>query len=206
MNTNRPLLFLDMDGVIADFNTGVCKAHNVPFPYDNPAHRGVWDMQDLWKMTASEFWAPCNNDPEFWDSLGKMHDADRIIELACQFFRVDEIAILTAPSNDPQCVPGKRRWMQRYYPLLAGNMIFAKKKHFLAGPDRILIDDKPENVNQFTAAGGIGIYVPRPWNHLHDLSNETVPYLYAQLYAWACSRFLDKHAGSARSLTDLGAS
>ena len=39
-------------------------------------------------------------------------------------------------------------------------MIFAKEKKFLGGPERVLLDDKRENLNEFKKAGGIEIMVP----------------------------------------------
>ena len=50
--------FLDMDGVIADFVGGICHAHNRPYPYDEPAALGVWDIEKLWSMSAAEFCSP----------------------------------------------------------------------------------------------------------------------------------------------------
>jgi hypothetical protein len=39
-------------------------------------------------------------------------------------------------------------------------------KASVAGPGKILIDDKNENIDEWEAAGGIGILYPRPWNRL----------------------------------------
>lgn len=169
--------FLDMDGVIADFVGGVCAAHGKSSPYEDLNNHGVWDMESLWGMSAREFWAPCNNNPEFWDSLSKTHDADLIVETVVSRFGVDNVAILTSPSMDPQCVPGKRRWIRRRYPYLEKQMLFGSAKHFLAGPKRVLIDDRSKNIDDFEKAGGSVVCVPRLWNDLHPLAAQAADYV-----------------------------
>jgi 5'(3')-deoxyribonucleotidase len=167
------ICLLDMDGVVADFVGGVCAAHNRPSPYDDHASRGIFDMDKLWNMSPSSFWKPCDGE-SFWDDLQKMPDADVIVDLAVNAFGENNIAVLTAPSMSQYCVPGKRRWMQKHYPFLAKNMIFTSAKRFLAGPDRVLIDDRNENVDSFIRAGGHGILLPRPWNRDHRLSDLSI--------------------------------
>jgi 5'(3')-deoxyribonucleotidase len=162
------ICLLDMDGVVADFVGGVCAAHNRPSPYDDPSSYGVFDMDKLWGMTSREFWKPCDGE-SFWDDLQKTPDADDIVSSVVNNFGLENIAILTAPSMSPYCVPGKRRWMKRHYPFLAKNMIFTSAKKFLAGPDRVLIDDRNENIESFRAAGGHGILLPRLWNRLYRM-------------------------------------
>ena len=169
--------FVDMDGVIADFVGGVCRAHNRSFPYDESSALGIWDIEKLWGMTAAEFWEPCNNDPKFWDDLDRTPEADLIISLAISMYSLDNVAILTAPSMDLQCVPGKRRWMKRHFPMLEPHMIFAKHKKFLGGSDRLLIDDKSENIDEFVAAGGEAVIVPRAWNSAHHYRNNVMRFI-----------------------------
>lgn len=163
------LAFLDMDGVIADFVSGACKVHGRPNPYDDPKNHGVWEIDSLWGMTAREFWAPCNNNPDFWDNLEKTEDSDRIVCSVMRKFGEDNVAILTAPSLDPQCVPGKRRWIKKYFPEFTDRIIYTGAKKFLAGPDRVLIDDRSSNVENFRKAGGKAVLVPRLWNDAHNL-------------------------------------
>ena len=159
-------LFLDMDGVLADFVTGACLAHNRPSPYLDPEALGIFDMEKLWGISVNEFWRTIDAKVDFWDTLQKTPEADALVAAALSMFSIDNIAVLTAPSMDPTCVPGKRRWMQKHYPQLAKRMIFASAgaKQFLAGPSYILSDDRDKNISQFKLAGGVGILMPRLWN------------------------------------------
>lgn len=157
--------FLDMDGVIIDFVGGVCRAHGRPNPYlTDPKALGAWDIDKIWNMSVEEFWAPCDKNPKFWDDLEKMPDADEIVDAVCSKFGEENVAILTAPSQDPECVPGKRRSIERHFPRFKNRIIYGKAKKFLGGPGRTLIDDKDSNCAEFAAAGGAFVRVPRLWN------------------------------------------
>lgn len=149
-----------MDGVLADFVAAIHKAHNRPNCYDNPANHGLWDVEAIWGIPSKEFWS--TDTYEFWTSVEKMPDADEIVEAALRRFGKGYVAVLTAPSKGLGCMPGKCDWIQARYPQLS--VIFTKAKHFVAAPNKLLLDDKDANVNAFVEAGGHGILVPRIWN------------------------------------------
>ncbi len=180
----KPICFLDMDGVLADFAGGLCRAHRRPWPYDDPANFGVFEIGDeIWKMSAREMWAPCAENPRFWEELDPTPDAGAIVEIAIEVFGADRIAILTAPSLDRECVPGKRRWVKSRFPFLAKRIVFASKesKKFLAGDGRVLIDDRNENCDEFEDFGGDAILLPRPWNRRHALAGDALGVLRKEL-------------------------
>ena len=93
-----------------------------------------------------------------------MPDADEILRMAVDAVGWDQICVLTSPSKYPHCVPGKRAWISKHYPKLTRQILFGSCKHFIAGPNKLLIDDKDSNVKEFHGAGGASILVPRPWN------------------------------------------
>lgn len=171
---------LDQDGVLADFLGGVSHAHGRTFPYDDPRWHGVWDAEKLWGITAEEFWAPCDGST-FWDDLAKTDEADALVSSVCRLFGESNVAILTAPSKSLYCIPGKRSWIDRYYPKLAKNMIFGSAKRFLAAPTRLLIDDRDKNVDDYIAAGGPAILMPRMWNRNYRLAAESLDYVLHQI-------------------------
>lgn len=169
-----------MDGVIADFVTGVCLAHNRPSPYLDIKSRGIFDMEKLWGISIEEFWKPTRFEG-FWKNLPKTEDADEIVEMVLNKFGKN-VSILTAPSEDPNCLSEKKIWMQKHFPDLASKMIFcsANRKQLLAGPKRFLVDDRDKNIEEFEKAGGTGLTVPRLWNHLHRLSDSSMSWLKLQ--------------------------
>lgn len=158
-------VFLDMDGVLSDFVGGVSRAHGRPSPYDSPGCEGIFDMEKLWGISLEEFWAPTNN-PEFWEGLERTPEADAIVALVVQEFGTDNVAILTAPSLFSGCMGAKRAWVAKHYPFLKKRIIFAsaEAKKFVAGPRKILVDDRTENIQGWKKAGGYGVLIPRPWN------------------------------------------
>lgn len=175
--------FLDMDGVIADFVTGACIAHGRPSPYTEPESLGIFDMEKLWSVTPAEFWFPINAGGfAFWSGLAKTPEADGIVSLVSEAFGVENVAILTSPSMDAGCVPGKRAWIAKYFPQFSNRILFGSAKEFLAGPDKFLVDDRDKNILDFEKHGGIGVTVPRPWNALHSASDRVVHELKVQLH------------------------
>lgn len=169
------ICFIDMDGVVADFVGAACKAHNRSWPYDDPKNRGKFEIEPAWGITPKEFWAPIDAlGVDFWLNLEKTPEADKIISRAISAYGVHNICMLTSPSDDPGCVPGKRGWMRKHYPNLAKSMLFGSAKQFLSGPKRVLIDDRDKNIDDFIAYGGTGILVPRPWNIGHVYVNPLV--------------------------------
>lgn len=162
MNQPTEKCFIDMDGVLADFVSGVCKAYGRPNPYTNPANFNIFEIEDIWQITPKEFWAPCDG-PTFWEDLKPMPGAGNLVDIATMRFGQENVCVLTSPSLSPYCVPGKRKWLKQWFPELK-YVLFGSAKHFLAHPTTWLLDDRNENVAQFTAAGGNGVLVPRRWN------------------------------------------
>ena len=160
--------FLDMDGVLVDFVGGVCKAHNKPFPYNDPQNHNIFSLEDVWKISSEEVWKPCDG-PTFWEDLEETPEAKNLVKAVTSTFGVENTAILTAPSQSPYCVPGKRKWIKKHFPQLQKNIIFTSAKKFLAAPGRLLIDDRNENVDEFRNGGGSAILMPRLWNRFHQV-------------------------------------
>ncbi len=180
MVVDKPIIFCDQDGVLTDFVKGVCEAHKRPSPYALPENYGIFDMERIWNITVKEFYEPTNTE-DFWLNLDLMPDADLIMELLGNIDNFNNIAILTSPSDFGGCITGKRKSIKKYYPWLEKNLIFTSAKQFLAGPNRILIDDRDKNIEDFEAAGGKGILVPRLWNKDYRLSGSVIETLTERL-------------------------
>jgi hypothetical protein len=74
--------------------------------------------------------------------------------------------ILSAPSRQNVSRVGKVDWVNRELPGTPLILRRAKHKKDFAAPDAILIDDRPDNVQGWIDAGGIGI--------LHKSAEETI--------------------------------
>ena len=130
-------LYVDMDGVLADFETAAKKAVGVD-------RIDRIDQQELWDAVE-------RRGPKFWENLKKLGDADEL----WRFVKPYNPTILTSPSKSEWCIPGKKKWAKKHF----GNVkvICEKKKAKYARPNTILIDDWNKQTKRFEAAGGIGI-------------------------------------------------
>ncbi len=161
-------LFLDMDGVLTDFTTGLMEALHIPYAYHAyPFEMNVWDFFPEIFARHGKTFDDCNDvcTHEFWAKLPWMHDGQKILNTVLSKFNNDDVYLLTAPMPNLGSPSGKWEWIERNIPEFKKRTIITNvDKGLLAGPGRVLIDDKNENIDAFWAAGGHGILCPRPWN------------------------------------------
>lgn len=154
----RPKLFIDMDGVLADF-----------FHAWATKHENVGDYNEL-KTTMNpvemersiEELSKSHKVEDFFAELEPLLGGMKILEWA----REHKIpyTILSCPLRRPgekASIAGKRRWLQAHA-ADAVNPVFRCDKERMAldrttGHPAVLIDDFARNINKWTAAGGIGI-------------------------------------------------
>jgi 5'(3')-deoxyribonucleotidase len=97
-------------------------------------------------------------DISFWENLPKLPWADDLVGLCLRLY---EVHILTTPAV-PECVPGKMRWLDRWYPILSDGAIHTSEKYLLAGAGRVLVDDDPSHTSSFRRFGGAAVRVHNP--------------------------------------------
>jgi len=162
-------LILDMDGVVADFVTALCKTHALSSPYDNGYER--WDIEsstEFGHMSRNQMFKPCR-DAAWWENIPKTPEADHIVETCLELVGIENIVVCTATTLPVgACTDGKIAWWKKLYPKvgLHDRVIATPHKHFLASPYSILIDDKESNIDDFQQHGGNAMMIPRPWNRL----------------------------------------
>jgi len=160
----KATIFLDMDGVIADFAGGAAEI----FGYDVeewPA--GVYDIAEVFGESEPAIWDKIERDAGFWVTLKAYPWSTAIVDLCRKNGRT---VIASSPSRDPASLSEKARWLRVHYPDIyeEGAYMFGPAKELLAGaPGAVLIDDNPKNIESFEAAGGLGILFPQRWNDLH---------------------------------------
>jgi len=131
-------LFLDLDGVLADFDRGVEAVTG-----KRPDQLSV---RQMWKALARE--------PDFYGTLDMMHDA----QVLWEFCEPYQPTILTGlPLGD--WAPGqKRRWVAA---MLGADVpvitCMTRDKHRFSGPGHVLVDDRVGTRDPWEAAGGIFI-------------------------------------------------
>lgn len=150
-------LYLDMDGVLADFNK---QAQTVLGASNQDTHaaaqRGRWPEEQWRKLKA---------DPHFYRTLPKTEIADELVNVA-RTLRDEfgwQLFILTAipKANDmPDAFHDKILWVQDYFPDLRVHFgPYSNDKFRHAKPGDVLIDDRKDNCTQWEAAQGLAIKV-----------------------------------------------
>lgn len=158
-------VFLDMDGVLVNFRQGICKA----FGQDPGPGWSFWESWD--GVTFEDVNVIC--DINFWIHLDWTAEGPEIEEAVRKKF--DDVYLLTTPMPNSYSWTGKLCWIKANMPWMHKKTILSyAPKSLLAGPDTLLIDDKDQNVEEFRAAGGRGILVPRPWNKDSHLADQTL--------------------------------
>ena len=133
------IVFLDIDGVLANFGEGTYRAFGIPYNYLGSSPD--WFYYQEWGVSDAEFDSVC--DRQFFASLRWMHDGRDILAIAERKFDPVKIHLLTAPMNNPGSPSGKMDWVLRHLPSYKKRLIITQvPKSLFADPDRLLIDDK----------------------------------------------------------------
>ncbi len=159
------MVYLDCDGVYADFVTGVLEKMNIPFPgYDKWPWGRVFDIFPLVGTNWAEASKHC--DAAFWANLNWMSDGEDILAEVEKRFRPKETMVLTKPMDHDGSYTGKAEWVTTNMPDFRRRLVptHIAKSEFAFDWKCLLIDDSEANCNAFRDAGGSVILVPRPYN------------------------------------------
>lgn len=133
-----PPLFLDLDGVLADFDRGV-KAVTGCFPGE---------------MSVRALWAAVGRCPDFFATLDFTPDG-RALWAFCARHRP---TILTGLPLGTWAEPQKRRWVaEKLGPEVPVVTCMARDKHCHAVPGAVLVDDREKARPPWEGAGGVFI-------------------------------------------------
>jgi len=170
------ICYIDMDGVLVDFQRAACTLHGREWIYGEPLHpsfAGVWEMENLLGLSREEFWAPMR-DWDWWAHLPITSDGQLILLAAERMFGAANVCILTNAAGCPHASAGKMMWMNFHMPEYAGRLYIISGtsggrngKGAMGAGGGVLIDDCDAHVSDFGDAGGYGILVPRAWNSGH---------------------------------------
>ena len=174
-------IFLDIDGVLADFTGATTQLHGRQ-EILNSWPSGERDIPKVLGISRSEYWRKIDDaGPGFWEELKPYPWFEDLIALARE---TAPFTLLTAPSLSPHSLAGKVAWIYRHFPKVAGkrfgDFLIGRQKHLLAAPGRVLIDDAEHNVEAFRQAGGAAILFPQIWNANHA-STDPVNFVRKQL-------------------------
>jgi FMN phosphatase YigB (HAD superfamily) len=138
----RRQIFLDCDGVLADFDAG---AEQV-FGMAPQAFEKRYGAREFWKRLAAS--------GEFFANLPLMADAMQLYEAV----RGKAPVILTGMPRGDWAEPQKRAWAERHFPGVPVITTMAALKHEHRHPGDVLVDDRDRYRHLWEQEGGVFIH------------------------------------------------
>ena len=138
----RRQIFLDCDGVLADFDKGA------------EAVLGATPAVFEQRHGAGEFWRRLAKAPDFFGSLPLMPDARELYEAV----RHKNPVILTGMPRGRWAEPQQRSWAARHFPEVPVITPMAALKHEHRHPGDVLVDDRDKHRHLWEHEGGIFVH------------------------------------------------
>ena len=148
-------IYSDMDGVLTDFDAHFMEASDGMLPSEYQKIHGV-----------NGFWSLIDEEGEaYWVEMPWMPDGKTYWDYIKDYNPI----LLSSPSRSSSSRIGKRVWVKNNLPGTKLILSQSKDKQNYAQKNRILIDDRPSNIEQWRSQGGIGI--------LHTSAADTIQQL-----------------------------
>jgi 5'(3')-deoxyribonucleotidase len=135
-------LYLDCDGVLADFDRGATEILGMPpRPFEK-------------RFGLPAFWKKLGRHPDFYGSLPLLPDAMKLFEAVRHLHPI----ILTGLPRGDWAAPQKTRWAAAHFPgtRIITCLAVEKRKHAREGD--ILVDDMLKHRDLWTGAGGLFVH------------------------------------------------
>lgn len=143
-------IFLDMDGVVADFDTFVSDLLGRPIGWHN-------SNGDL----SNEEWAKISAVDRLYYHLPLMPDATKLVAYVKSLstrFNVQFLTAVPRRTTVPTARDDKQAWVDKYFPGMRMDIgPYSHDKQKWCMPGDILIDDRPSNIEEWRRAGGFAI-------------------------------------------------
>jgi predicted kinase len=170
---SKPKVYVDMDGVIANFYAGVTAVTG----HAEPRELALQDMED----TMSSF-----KGTDFFYQLPKYEQADQLIAMVNQMTGGDWYILSSPLKYDREgSAKHKAAWIRDKLKIQPKGMHFTgDKAQFATQPDgtpNILIDDYPKYLNSWIEKGGIGVKYKGHVGNIEDVKATLDKYLGADV-------------------------
>ena len=159
MDFNRNIIWLDLDGVFADFEGETSKLMGKPF-------------HDL---NSNDYWDKILKTKNFWLNIPILSESKLLIDYLINAKNNGELqfsvltGLIETSSIDNKCVEEKTLWAKKVF----GDdvnvyVVSSKNKYMFCRQNDILIDDKEDNIEKWNNSGGVGIHYTSNPNEVID--------------------------------------
>lgn len=171
MNISQKYIFFDLDGVLVDLYQGIIDHFSLDVSIKDLLSRGqIWDevskKTNLSRSKSSNLVHELGDD--FWKNLPKTPIADGLIESIEALEGLGhKVFVLTATARNSKSCAGKAAWVKKNLPKTIrkeNRIIFTYQKWICAQRGRFLIDDKNQNLQEWSENSGTAIKCHQPWN------------------------------------------
>ena len=149
-----PRLFLDCDGVLADFDRAATELLGMAPDHFQARHGN------------REFWKRLANAKNFYGSLPKMADADELFEAVKHL----KPTILTGLPLGNWAAPQKVRWAAEHFPDVPIITCMARDKHRHMHEGDVLVDDRETHRAAYEAHGVVFVHHKNAADSLRQLA------------------------------------
>jgi 5'(3')-deoxyribonucleotidase len=169
----KPRVGVDVDGVLGDLLTPcftiAAEMFGKTFTIDDLTS---WDLDSIIpKDRLDEFWQKLG-EPGICRNLKPYHGA---IDGMRMLGEVADVFLVTSHLHgSPQWVYEREQWAHEHFGIDRHKIVHTKSKHIFAG--KMLIDDKPKNIEEWAEEHPLGIPVlwHQPYNH-HMFTRKLAP-------------------------------
>ena len=154
MTGKPPRLFLDADGVLADFDLGVRRL------------LGMRPKEFIAKHGRGTFWKRLARARNFYGSLPEMPDARLLFDAVKHL----QPTILTGLPMGNWAAAQKVEWAAEHFPGLPIITCMARDKHKHMHPGDVLVDDREKHRQAYEAAGVVFIHHRKAEDSLRQLA------------------------------------
>jgi len=150
----KPRLFLDADGVLADFDLGVRQL------------LGLRPKAFIAKYGRGAFWKRLAKAPNFYGSLPQMPDAQLLFDAVKHL----KPTILTGLPVGSWAAPQKVEWAAEHFPGVPIITCMARDKHLHMHPGDVLVDDREKHRVAYEEAGVVFVHHKNAEDSLRKLA------------------------------------
>ena len=172
MNTFKPIVLLDVDGVIANLlKSLLCEINKQTGLKLTEKDVTDWDIFECLNHTNYDIKSICLNcfsQPGFAYNLEPYEYA---VESIATLQTMADVYILTMPFDSPTWVADRTRWLKEHFNISPDKIIYAHDKCMINGD--IFIDDRPYFVESWkkTHPNGLALLWDQPYNKLCETTS-----------------------------------